>query len=329
MRLVRGVGAVLGAAIIVLSAVACDDDDGDGGADPTPTPVPLDVGGAAIDVHTHLMSAELAAGLGSAGASTADDLIERLDEAQVERAVVLSTAYMAALPDDAAVAAENDFVAAEARRYPDRLVFLCGINPLREGAVAEVARCADELDAGGIKLHLVGSRMDMTDTAHVEALARVFDRVQEVGYPVLVHAANQIGLPLDSDGLTSLGTIMAEHPGVKVVLAHCFSQLDNQRLELITEAVHQGLFPEGQLFVDISSCLEASQNAPLGERELIVWRLREFGLEQVLFGSDYLRSDPLAITPAEALAVLARYPFTQDEVDTILRNDASAWLQGE
>jgi hypothetical protein len=65
-------------------------------------------------------------------------------------------------------------------------------------------------------------------------------------------------------------------------------------------------------------------DAPLAERELMVWRLRKWGIDHVLFGSDYfvLFGD----TPKEALATLTKYPFTQAELDTILSNDGSAWL---
>jgi predicted TIM-barrel fold metal-dependent hydrolase len=270
----------------------------------------------------------MTARLGAEGSGTADELVERMDEANVDRAVVLSTAYMSVLPDDAAVSAENDFVAQEAAGHPDRLVPFCSINPLRAGAIDEINRCADELGTQGIKLHLVGSRVDVEDPAHAAALSRVFDRVQELDLPVLMHAANPIGLPLDSAGITSLGTIIAQHPDVRVVLAHCFSQLDNQQLELITEGIRQGELEEDTLFVDVSACLAAFQDAPLGERELIAWRLRKFGLERVFFASDYLGIDPTAITPADALRVLAQYPFTQEEIDLILQNDAAAWLVG-
>ena len=316
---------VLLAALSLSLTSACDGDDD---ASPSPTSTPLAVDGSTIDVHTHVMSAELTTLVGARGPATADDLVERMDEASVDRAVVLSTAYMSVLPDDAAMSAENDFMAAQVARYPDRLIPFCGINPLRAAALDEIDRCVDDLGAQGIKLHLVGSQLDMTNPAHVDALTRVFERVQARELPVLLHAANPIGLPLDSDGVTSLGTVIAQHPGVRVVFAHCFSPLDNQQLELITEGIRQGLLQGDQLFLDVSACLAAFQDAPLSERELIVWRLRKFGLERVFFGSDYLEIDPTAITPADALRVLALYPFTQEEIDLILRNDASAWLDG-
>ncbi len=66
-----------------------------------PTPAPLVVTGAALDVHTHLGSQLLAGLLAGDGtpAATADDLIARLDEANVQRAIVLAAGYIG-LPDD-------------------------------------------------------------------------------------------------------------------------------------------------------------------------------------------------------------------------------------
>jgi predicted TIM-barrel fold metal-dependent hydrolase len=113
-----------------------------------------------------------------------------------------------------------------------------------------------------------------------------------------------------------------------VVLAHCASLLDIQQLELFTEGVRQRILAADTLFIDISSCLANYEDAPSAERELIVWRLKKFGLDRVLFGSDYLLIDPTAITPREALRVLTAYPFSQDELDQILNNDGSSWLVG-
>jgi len=45
-------------------------------------------------------------------------------------------------------------------------------------------------------------------------------------------------------------------------------------------------------------------------------------------GSDYLAIAPDA-TPVDALEVLKSYPFTRQELRTILNNDGSAWLNGD
>jgi uncharacterized protein len=286
-----------------------------------PTPAPLVVTGAALDVHTHLGSQLLASLLVGDGtpAATADDLIARLDEANVQRAIVLAAGYIG-LPNDSIMASENDFVAAEVGKYPDRLIGFCGINPLYESAISEIDRCLDSPEMVGVKLHLPGSRVDMGNGDHVVALSAVFDRAQERDAPVLIHVGDSAGLPLVGDGLRNLGEIIAAHPEVRVLHAHCAGNMDDQNIELwIRAKAAETAYVEG------SACLKFYKDAPLAKRELIVWRFRKWGIERVLFGSDYMMFLPEE-TPKEALATLSNYPFTQEEIDIILSNDGSAWL---
>ena len=295
------------------------------------TPAPLVITGAAIDVHTHLMSQPLTDGITGGGvpASTADDLVARLDEANVRKAVVLSLGYWN-LPDDSNMAPENDFVAAEVGKYPDRLIGFCGINPLYESAVGEIERCLNLPGMTGIKLHLPSSEVTMTDGEHVARLSAVFDKIQERGAPVLMHVGTPLGLALSPDGLTNLATIIATHPDVRVAHAHCAAETDDQRLEVWLKGMvaTPPVFSPDNFYIEVSACLEFFEDAPLAKKELIVWRLRTWGLERVLFGSDYLMVAPVQ-TQEEALESLSKYPFTQEEIDLILNNDASAWLEGQ
>ena len=131
--------------------------------------------GAAIDAMTHPMSQALTDALSGGGVpfSGADELIALLDEANVEKAVMMSLGLIvAAAPDDAAVSAEDDFVAAEVAKYPDRLIGFCGINPLLPGALVEIDRCLGLDGMAGIKLGPPFSGMDLTDQDHVAALLR-------------------------------------------------------------------------------------------------------------------------------------------------------------
>ena len=292
-------------------------------------PAPLVATGAAIDVHTHVMSQPLTDGVFGGGmpASTADDLIARLDEANVQQAVVLAMGYWG-LPDDSNMAPENDFAAAEVGKYPDRLIGFCGINPLYESAVGEIDRCLDLPGMVGVKLHLPGSGVDLKQPDHVAALSAVFAKMQERDAPVLMHSGAALGLPLDSDDLATLVIIIATHPDVRLVLAHCTNDADRDEMEIwLAGLAEPGLFVEENLFVDMASCLKFYEDAPLSKKELMVWRLRKWGLERVLFASDYLPVFPDA-TPAESLETISSYPFTQTEIDLILSNDASAWLFG-
>jgi predicted TIM-barrel fold metal-dependent hydrolase len=284
--------------------------------------------GAAIDVHTHVASPALTAAFAGPQARPlgADDLVARLDEARVARAIILSGAYLGApigLVDDANVAPENDFVAAEVARYPDRLSGFCGINPLFASAVAEIDRCLALPGMIGVKLHLEGSAVNLTDPEHFAGLAAVFDRIEMHGAPVLIHVSDEYGGPPDSARFAALGAILTGHPGVRVALAHCVSSTDADAIESWLRTGGSGYDPE-TTFVDLSACMTFHSDAPLAQRELMVWRLRKWGIDHVLFGSDYFGYG--GETPREALDVLTRYPFTQAELDTILGNDGSEWL---
>lgn len=68
--------------------------------------------------------------------TTAEQLVAQLDEAGIKRGAVLSTAYWFGSPfmrkaegdEYANVRAENDWVAREMARFPDRLVALCLVS---------------------------------------------------------------------------------------------------------------------------------------------------------------------------------------------------------
>jgi predicted TIM-barrel fold metal-dependent hydrolase len=321
---------------LLAAASACTGDPGPvgpagpqgpaGPAGSTASAPALVIKGAALDVHGHLASQSLTDRFTGGGvpASTGAELVERLDEANVQRAVVLAGGYMGTpvgITDDSRMAPENDFVAGEVAKHRTRLIGFCGINPLFGSAVAEIDRCLDLPGMVGVKLHLPGSGIDMTKPSDVAAVAAVFDKILARDAPVLMHVGNAFGLPIGVEGLTNLGGIILSHPGVRLVHAHCAGPRDDQEIEVWLRG--GGVTPTS--FVETSACLKFYKDAPLEHRELIVWRFRKWGINRVFMGSDYLKILPEE-TPKEALETLGKYPFTQEEIDTILSNDGSAWL---
>ena len=287
---------------------------------------PLEATGANIDVHTHVLSAEhLTSAFGAppgSPASDAADLINRLDEANIERAVVLSTAYQAKTGD--AVAAENDWVAGEIAKYPDRLIGFCGINPLVEEALDEIDRCLGLAGMAGVKLQASG--MDLANDEQAGALNIILEKSQDLDIPVLLHLA---GVPLDRAAMLNTYRMLGAHRNLRLVLAHCTGFSSTEIEAFLIPALHlpQPFVSLENLFINVSNCLNIYENAPLSQRELIVFNLRQWGLRHVLFGSDYLMVAHVK-TPKETLETLVKYPFTQEELDIILNNDASAWLSG-
>jgi predicted TIM-barrel fold metal-dependent hydrolase len=279
---------------------------------------------AAIDVHTHLASQALTDMLTGGGvpAAGAKDLVARLDEANVGRAVVLGAGFFA-LPDDSNMAPENDYVASQVAEYPDRLVGFCGINPVYASAPDEVDRCLANPGMVGVKLHMDGSQIDLSDPEHVAAVAEVFDHIEAEDAPVMMHVSDVYGGPLTGEGFANLSEILEQHPTVRVAHAHCAGNVDDDSIDLWLRMGDSGY--RDNAFVDISACLAYYKDSPLSVRELMVWRLRTWGIDRVLFGSDYFQYGEDE-TPLETLSTLAAYPFTQDELATIVENDASEWL---
>jgi predicted TIM-barrel fold metal-dependent hydrolase len=97
-----------------------------------------------VDYHQHLLSPALAKAWSVSEAVTAERLIEQLDAAGIQRALVLSLAYAQGSPslrgsdEYQKVRAENDWTSQQAARYPDRLRAFCSFNPLRDYALAEL-----------------------------------------------------------------------------------------------------------------------------------------------------------------------------------------------
>ena len=291
-------------------------------------PPPVTANGAAIDAMVHPMSPELAEKLTDDPglASGAGDVLARLDEANVQKAVMQALGFFRAIvTDDDGVRVENNFVAAESATS-DRLIGFCGINPLFAGAPAEINRCFGELGMEGIKLNPPFSRMDLKDPAHAAALSAVFDKAQEFDAPVQLHMRSPRDPALKREAFENLAEIINNHPDVRVSHSHCGGVID----EHVSDQWLGRLRPNPDTaFLDLSICLNHFEDAPFSKRELIVWRLRKWGIERLLWSSDYVRINPAQQTPLEALETLEKYPFTQAEIDTLLSGGAaSLWLEG-
>jgi len=134
-----------------------------------------------VDYHQHLFHPSDTHWAPESGTVTASELIAFLDAAGIRRALVLSVAYQFGNPNRPAVEneyakvrAENDWTSEQVGRFPDRLRGFCGFNPLRDYALQELARCAqDPRLRYGIKLHFGNSDVDLDDPEHFERLRQV------------------------------------------------------------------------------------------------------------------------------------------------------------
>lgn len=298
-------------------------------------PIDTTVTGAALDAKTQVITRRLRVSITGSGDSgtNADDIVAKLDAANIDKAIVASIAYNSLVGDDREVTRENVFVSDEVSAHSDRLIGFCGVNPHFLSAPSEITDCLKLDGMDGVVLHLPDSKLDMNNAADASKLEALFDVIESSDAPLMIHVGGpRFGLPLDSAGFESLVDQMAKFDDMRVLHTQCAGLMDERRIEvwmsLLNNEASSGLIGANH-FVSMDDCLAAHEEDPLLNKELIVSRLRRWGIDKVLFASGHLDITNGSQTPAEALDTLSTYPFTQSEIDTIVGNDGSAWLTGQ
>lgn len=267
---------------------------------------------------------------------TADTLVALLDVAGIERALVLSVGYgFAGGPtgDDGAeyarVRAENDWTGQQVARFPARLRGFCGINPLRPWALEEIARCDADPNLSGIKLHFGNSGVDLRDPSHVAAVRRVFQAANERRMPIMAHVRASFSrrTPYGRESTEIfLDQVLPAAPDIPVQIAHMAGSGPGWRdpaadsaLAVFAEARAAGDPRTRNLWFDLASVVEL--DAPPETAARLALRIRQIGMDRVLYGSDMAVGGNLA--PRQGWAVVrGLLPLTDDELRTIASNVA-------
>jgi predicted TIM-barrel fold metal-dependent hydrolase len=255
----------------------------------------------------------------------AEQLVARLDEAGIRQAVVLSGAYgfasgSSAGPDEQArVRAENDWTAAQVAAYPERLVGFCGVNPIRDYAVAELERCASALHLRGLKLHLGNSGVDLRNPAHVEQLRQVFRTANRLRLPITIHLRTPDPTYGREHSLIFLEQLLPDAADVPVQVAHLAGTSpgysSDEAMAPLAEAVAAGDPRTRSLYFDLAGNVTPTISAE--SAQLIARRIRQVGTERILFGSDL---DPASSPRREWGTFRGMIPLTDAEFRTIADN---------
>lgn len=242
-----------------------------------------------IDFHTHVDEAPT---FGWFDPPT--KLIPLLDEARVERAVVMT--YRDASADDPS---PLQYVAKAVAVFPDRLVGFARLRPSDDGSAGELLRRAvNELGFAGLKLHPVSTFRAPSDPATV-AVTRV---AAELGVPVLLHCGDEgMTTPTAIEGLAR------QVPEARIVLGHMGGYFHAE------EAIEVAMRNEG-IYLETSA-------TPFPDR--VREAVDAIGADRVLFGSDGPGAPPRLEVRKVLLAGLS--PENQRKV---LRDNALALLGG-
>jgi predicted TIM-barrel fold metal-dependent hydrolase len=260
---------------------------------------------------------------------TADYLVSLLDSARIPRALVLSIAYQFGEGRDEKpgewprVTAENDWTAAEVAKFPDRLRAFCSFNPLRSYALQELTRCAVTGKFTGLKLHFGNSGVDLTKPEDVEKIRQVFATANAKKMPIVVHFAPAGGTPYGRPfAQTFIEKILPSAPDIPIQIAHLASQgrLDarsDSALVVFTERIAAHDPRVKNLWFDVATAV--TPEISVKNAMLVATRVRQLGVERILYGSDMPDTDHLSPRKGWA-AFYEMLPLTEAEFITIANN---------
>jgi predicted TIM-barrel fold metal-dependent hydrolase len=294
-----------------------------------------DVRPPTVDHHQHLLSPALAKAWNQPEPLPAERLIAQLDDAGIQRALVLSVAYAwgspglpASADEYANVRAENDWTAQQAALYPARLVAACSVNPLRDYALREIERCAAHPGLrNGLKMQFANSRVNLRNPEHVAQVRRVFAAANRLRMPLIVHVwtgDDKVANPYDArDAQTFIEQLLPAAPDVVVQVAHLGGS--GPRLDPGTEAAMVVLSEAAagshpalrNVYFDIATSVvpQSSDDAA----RFMTARIRQIGVQRIVYGSDAaIGGNP---RPAESWrAHLDKLGLTPDEIEKIRNN---------
>lgn len=307
------------------------------------------------DCHIHMMSAQFAAlfkmliGGGTYNGNeieefSAEKVIGLLDEAHIDRAFVLSGSYILGMkgiegPDEYNdVKKENNYVAVQCAKNPQRLVGFFSINPLKDYAIEEVDRCYDQLKLAGLKLHFTNSDVDLTKPEQLEKVQKLFAHAAAKGIPILLHFRSRSPDFGKRDAEILINEVIAKTPGLKLQIAHLggwggFDKGTEEVFATFVQAYRENPnLDKKNIVFDMSGALVTESEAVKGELDAtspeqnarMVDLMRQWGLENIVFGSDR----PF-LTPLRYIENIRTFlPLSESELSAILNNDTSERLFG-
>lgn len=263
--------------------------------------------------------------------STADQLIHQLDDAGIQKAVVLSVAYQWGSEEGCSactreeeyskVKTENDYISGQVTKYPDRLVGFCSFNPLKNYALEELNRCSKLPGMIGLKLHFGNSRVDVRKPDHLEKLREVFRAANRLKIPIVVHLWTDPDYEKEGaqHAQIFLDRLLPEAPDVTIQIAHLAGggRATPSALAVFADAIAKGDPRTKHLYFDTATITAGESAQGLKEDARFI---RQIGVNRILYGTDTSPPNPPAQTSWGLFRSLV--PLSDDEFRSIAGNVA-------
>ena len=211
-----------------------------------------------LDFHVHLYPFGTPVPRGSA-----EGIIETFDLIGVDKACIFGP-----LGDCRWV---NDHVYEAQRRFPDRLIAFCSVNPnYPEVLESELKRCMEGLKMKGVKIH-PSAHGYPPQGPNYEPL---WEHAERLGYPVITDAGEHLryGKP------SQFEEVLKEHPELKLVMAHVGRHYPSA--DEYTRVAKK--YPNVYVEITFSSVTYG----------IIEYLVKIFDDERILYGSDMPWRDP-------------------------------------
>jgi len=281
-----------------------------------------------VDYHQHLVSpafepiVKLPRRDGAA-------LVRELDAAGIQRAVVLSVGYSFAderkgLADpDRLTREENDWTSAEVTKNAPRLIGFCSANPLRDAALQELERCLALPGMAGIKVHFGNSGISLRNREHLARVQELFALAQRFSVPVLVHMRARGGVNYGAeDAHIFLDEVVPKAPDIEIVVAHLgytgpgYGPRADEAMAVFGAAAQSHDPHMRNLYFDVAT--NATETIAESDAGLVAKRIRQVGVNRVLYGSDLSPPGGSILRGWEIFR--DRVPLTAAELDQIAGN---------
>ncbi len=147
-----------------------------------------------------------------------DTLIRHMDEAGVDRALIMCLAYVPVGSYDPTM---GDYIADLCREHPDRLIGFYSANPI--GGAQEAARlrrAVEELGLRGLKMLPSYNYVPIND----RRIWPLYETATDLGVPITLHtgwSSLPAGKSLAYDHPLYIEDALVDFPGLRPILAHC------------------------------------------------------------------------------------------------------------
>lgn len=306
----------------------------------------------AIDYHTHIQSPEMSIEMqklcgtfvrcrdGKIPSSGASDLLPSLDSSKVNRAVIMSTAYMAGMPElelsldrqKNLVRHENEYVAKEAAKS-EKLYSFFSLNPIHSYAKKEAEYWIKTGGHSGLKLHLANADIDLLNKEHVKKIQEVLKIVDNEEMTILIHlrtrnpefGAKEINIVISE--------LLVKSPKSKFIIAHAgswggFDETASISLNAFTNAISSGTIDISKIFFDVAAVVvpeDIRKYYPVPAEDLekeansFINQFRQLSINNWVFGSDWSPREN-TLEPNKYIDVLIKAGLTNEEMNLILSN---------